>query len=154
MTPDLLTALTSGTYWGIVGIALLLIGVTVGLHYEVLQRLNCAIPRSRLPPRRRVLLLIFGILAAHTVEIWIFGVGLHLATLHPAFGSIGGAAHHELLDSIYLSATTYTTVGYGDLVPHGPIRFLLGLEALTGLVLITWSASFTYLEMRRYWKVR
>jgi hypothetical protein len=27
-----------------------------------------------------------------------------------------------------------------------------GTEALAGLVLITWSASFTYLEMERYWR--
>jgi hypothetical protein len=26
-----------------------------------------------------------------------------------------------------------------------------GLQAVAGLVLITWSASFTFLEMQRYW---
>ena len=29
----------------------------------------------------------------------------------------------------------------------GDVRFLAGLEALTGLVLITWSASFLFIEM-------
>jgi hypothetical protein len=47
---------------------------------------------------------------------------------------------------------SYTTVGFGDVAPIGPIRFLTGTEALTGFVLIAWSASFTYLEMERYWK--
>jgi hypothetical protein len=42
-------------------------------------------------------------------------------------------------------------VGFGDLVPHGAIRFMTGMEALTGLVMITWSASFTFLEMQRDW---
>ena len=154
MTPDFPTALTSGTYWGVVGITLLVIGLAVVLHYESLERLNRYIPRSKLRPRQRVLALIFGILMAHMIEVWLFGVGIHLVTLHPAFGYITGVNRHELLDAVYLSATTYTTVGYGDLVPHGPIRFLLGSEALTGLVLITWSASFTYLVMQRYWKVR
>jgi hypothetical protein len=28
---------------------------------------------------------------------------------------------------------------------------MTGLEALTGLVMITWSASFTFLEMQRDW---
>jgi hypothetical protein len=45
-------------------------------------------------------------------------------------------------------------VGFGDLVPSGPIRFLSGMEALTGFVLIAWSASFTYLEMERFWRAR
>jgi uncharacterized membrane protein len=26
-----------------------------------------------------------------------------------------------------------------------------GMEALTGLLMISWTASFTYLEMSRYW---
>ena len=46
---------------------------------------------------------------------------------------------------------SYTTVGFGDVTPVGPIRFMAATEALTGLVLITWSASFTYLEMERFW---
>jgi hypothetical protein len=46
---------------------------------------------------------------------------------------------------------TYTTVGYGDFVPTGAIRFLCGVEALAGFVLITWSASFMFIEMQRYW---
>ena len=66
-------------------------------------------------------------------------------------GHITGADSFKLLDSVYVSATTYSTLGYGDLVPHGPVRFLLGTEALVGFVLITWSASFAYLEMGHYW---
>ena len=43
------------------------------------------------------------------------------------------------------------SVGFGDLSPVGPIRLVSGLESLTGLLLITWSASFTYLEMHQHW---
>jgi hypothetical protein len=56
------------------------------------------------------------------------------------------------LDAVYLSAETFTTVGFGDLAPRGAIRFLAGTEALTGFILITWSASFLYLEMEQYWR--
>ena len=54
-------------------------------------------------------------------------------------------------DILYFSLTTYTSLGYGDIVPLGPSRLLAGVEALVGLVLIAWTASFTYFEMRRYW---
>ena len=30
-------------------------------------------------------------------------------------------------------------------------QFVAGLEALIGLVMITWSASFMYLEMAKFW---
>ena len=49
---------------------------------------------------------------------------------------------------------TYTTIGFGDLAPVGPIRFLAGTQGLVGFVLISWSASFTYLEMERCWRAR
>jgi hypothetical protein len=34
------------------------------------------------------------------------------------------------------------------------MRHLTGVEALTGMVLITWTASFLYLEMQRNWESR
>ena len=53
---------------------------------------------------------------------------------------------------MYFSFTNYTTVGYGDIEPFGNIRFLAGLEAITGLSLITWSASFMFMEITQFWK--
>jgi hypothetical protein len=35
--------------------------------------------------------------------------------------------------------------------PHGPLRIIASMEALTGFVLIGWSASFTYLSMEKFW---
>ena len=52
----------------------------------------------------------------------------------------------------YYSAVVYTTLGFGDIIPIGPTKILTGFEALIGLGFITWSASFTFLEMQRYWR--
>ena len=68
-----------------------------------------------------------------------------------AWGHFKGNFDGSLLDCVYFSFTSYTTLGFGDIVPFGDLRFLTGLESLTGLVLITWTASFLYLEMTRYW---
>lgn len=133
-----------------------LVAATVTLHYEGLNSLNNALPRWRhIPGRLRMLVLITLLLLLHLVEIVLFGVGLHMAASFPSLGGISGV--HEplqLFDSIYLSATTYSTLGYGDLVPHGALRILVGIESVVGLLMITWSASFTYLEMQRYWTPR
>lgn len=154
MTPDFLSALGSVPHWAMVGITLLVVGATVGLHYEVLERMNLTIPRLRIQPRARVLVLIFVLLGAHVAEIWIFGLGLYWVGQVPSLGHIAGVEDFKLLDAVYLSATTYSTLGYGDLVPRGPVRLLAATESLLGLVLITWSASFTYLEMQRNWRPR
>jgi hypothetical protein len=31
------------------------------------------------------------------------------------------------------------------------MRLAAGIESLTGLVLITWTASFTFLSMQKFW---
>lgn len=151
ITPDFAVALTLPTYWLMVIITLALVGAAVVMHYEALERLNRLMPAWRLPARSRVLVLIIGIITLHTAEIWVFGIGIFLIAQLPQFGQISGVEVLKLLDAVYLSTTTYTSVGDYSLAPHGPMRLVLGSEALTGLVLIAWSASFTYLEMQRFW---
>ena len=73
-----------------------------------------------------------------------------IAGWHGGLGDLKGDHKLEVLDYVYFSSMTYTTVGYGDLFPSGPLRFIAAMEALLGLMLITWSASFTYLELQRF----
>jgi hypothetical protein len=129
------------------------VGASVLVHYEGLNLLSRWLSvRREHHPRRKVLYGIFGVLSLHIGEIWIFGLAVWAVLMVPNTGSVSGMGATGLLDSVYLSAVTYTTVGFGDLAPVGPIRFIGGTMALTGFVLITWSASFTFLEMERYWR--
>ena len=124
------------------------------LHYEVLYHLARQLAdRLHLPRRFRVLLSVCVIFMTHVVEIWVFALGYYYTLNMPGMGKLIGEnlAHGGLMDCAYLSFVTFTTVGYGDLVVHGYARYLTGLEALTGLVLVTWSASFLFIEMQRYW---
>ena len=124
------------------------------IHYEVLFQLDKRLPRvSHLPARFKVLAGAGVIFMAHIIEIWIFALGYLLALQFDGMGGLTGEAsgHGPLLDYVYLSFITYTTVGYGDVVAHGYLRYLTGIEALLGLLLITWSASFLFLEMQKYW---
>ena len=101
--------------------------------------------------------MLWAVVAAlllHIIEIWIFGATYWLSLKLPDAGSVGGVAHPTLLDIGYLSAMTFSTVGFGDVVPHGAIRFIAGAEAVLGLFLIAWSATFTYLEMEQNWRER
>ena len=45
----------------------------------------------------------------------------------------------------------FRSLGYGDIEPFGHIRFLAVLEALIGLIMIGWTASFMYIEMQKFW---
>jgi hypothetical protein len=48
-------------------------------------------------------------------------------------GSLSGGKASALLDFMYASDISYTTLGVGDLFPTGPFRVAAGVEALNGL---------------------
>lgn len=58
----------------------------------------------------------------------------------------------DATDFFYFSLTCYSTMGFGDVYATGDMRILAGLEGLNGLVLIAWSASFTFIAVERIWR--
>jgi hypothetical protein len=132
----------------------LVVAVAVGLHYEFLYRLTKFLPRLRIRHRFRIVIGVIASLIAHALQIWIFALAYYYMHRGENWGQLGGAFNGSLTDAAYFSFTTYTTLGYGDIEPTGHLRFLAGIESLTGLVLITWTASFLYLEMRKDWDMQ
>lgn len=128
--------------------------IVILLHYEVLFQLDKYLPKvAHIASRFKVLLGVGVIFLAHVAEIWIFALGYYVTLQFPLMGSLVGdvSGHGALLDCAYLSFITFTTVGYGEIVAQGYLRYLMGVEALIGLILITWSASFLFIEMQKYW---
>jgi len=137
----------------------IIVTVCVLLHYEGLRGLSRWVTMELLPPRGRITTLILGLILLHSAEIWVFAGGYYLLEsvtdyadfLHFGFGEGMVERPMTLFDHAYYSAVVYTTLGFGDVVPVGAVRLLTGTEAVTGLGMITWSASFVFLEMQRYW---
>jgi hypothetical protein len=132
-------------------IALSLVTATVLTHYEALRIAGALMRRLSIRPRRRVMVAIFVCLCAHIVEIGLYAAayaGLHFMG---GMGSLAGTFQPDAVGFFYFSATSFTTLGVGDVFPHGPIRLIAAMESLNGFVLVTWSASFSYLIMRRWW---
>ena len=50
----------------------------------------------------------------------------------------------DFQSALYFSAVTYTTTGYGDLVLPMDWRLVGAVEALTGILLCSWSAGFFF----------
>ena len=130
-------------------IPVLLVLLVVGVHYEALNLATSALRRFGLIHRLRVALAVLIALAAHFVESAIFAVGWLISV--KTGGVVLSIADPTFADLVYYSLSNYTSLGYGDIIPTGPGRLFAGIEALTGLVLIAWTASFTYLEMREFW---
>jgi hypothetical protein len=130
-------------------VTVLLIFLAVGIHYEVLSLTSDAARRINLTHRVRVAVAVLAALGAHFLEVILFAIGWKILIA-------AGAAHLSIespsfIELLYFSSSTYTSLGYGDIVPLGDAGLLAGSESLTGLVLIAWTASFTYFEMRAFW---
>jgi len=144
-------ALFTGSTLPVLGGAAVTTVACVVLHFTVIRLIVRVLVAERLSPKVAINGTVLALLLTHLVEIVLFAVchELMLAAWGPGIGDLTGDYNGTLTDKVYFSTAVYTTVGFGDITPHGPIRLFVGVEALAGLVLITWSASFTFLVMQR-----
>jgi hypothetical protein len=101
--------------------------------------------------RAKVLAALVGAMASHLLQIAVFGLAYYMMRDKFGMGGFGGTFQDSLSSFLYFSSETYTTLGFGDIYPTGPLRMVCGIESLVGLLMVSWTASFTYPEMRRYW---
>ena len=126
--------------------------IAVIIHYEFLYRMTQWLAVVKIPHRFRIVVGVCGALVAHSIEVWVFAFAYYFMHNADGWGHFEGNFNGSLMDCGYFSFTTFTTLGFGDIEPIGDLRYLTGIESLTGLVLITWTASFLYLEMQRFWQ--
>lgn len=134
-------------------ISAFMVFVVVWIHYEVLCFLSKHSAKfMNLHGRYRILSIIIGVFIAHTLEVWAYAICYYVIN-QMGWGSLAGVTTEEqgVLAFLYYSTSTYTSLGMGDVFPMGVMRLVSGVEALIGLLLIGWSASFTYLSMEKYW---
>jgi len=74
---------------------------------------------------------VLGLFALHTVEVWLWAVALVMIHASGTFE-----------DALYLSTSTFSTLGADKaaLAPHW--RLLVSLESINGFILIGWSIAF------------
>ena len=129
----------------------LLIATTTVIHYEALRGLSRRLPVLRIPNRSKLLVVMFTAFVAHALEIAVYGGSLFVLVGEFGVGKLAGTLGFSFINCLYFSAETYTSLGFGDLVPFGPVRLVAGTETLNGLLLIGWTASYTYIAMERFW---
>jgi hypothetical protein len=115
------------------------------------------VDRVKINHRYKIFLIIIAIFTAHTFAVWLYGAVYYLLSelnLGSLVRTESGLKVTDFMEYLYFSATTYSSLGFGDVVPRKEIRFLTGVEVLNGLVLIGWSASYTYLSMEKFWAHR
>jgi len=124
-------------------LAFVLIGLTSGLHFGALSFAQKTCRGSWNVLGMMFWMLMIAVLA-HLVEIFIYAGGFMLAEKGFEIGSFAGLKPMVFMDYVYFSIVSYTSLGLGDIFPLGHLRFLTGVEALNGLILIAWTATYTF----------
>jgi len=120
------------------------------VHYEILRLMSKFVPELNVAVRAKVLIVVVGCFVAHTMEVWLYA-GAFYCIFKSGLGSLKGQVDESFADFLYFSATSYSTMGIGDVYPTGALRLISGIEGINGLFLIAWSTSFTYFVMDRLW---
>lgn len=78
-----------------------------------------------------MLATVLGIFVVMAVEIWLWAVCQYALGAVPDFDT-----------ALYHSTTTFSTVGYGDVVPDEKWRLFAAMEGVNGFLLIGWSTAY------------
>lgn len=126
--------------------------LTILIHYEAIRLVH----RWHGTPwggiRLKIIAGVFFLFAAHALEIWLFAAGIYIAKNDLLLGDLEGAFNETSADYLYISVVTYASVGYGDIRPTGFIRTMCGFEALTGILMMAWSAAYTVSRFQELWR--
>jgi hypothetical protein len=91
----------------------------------------------------KILLLgcFFGLTLAHVVEAVVWGLFLRWTRLLP-----------NITEGVYFSASSTTTLGYGDILLKYPWRHLGTLIAITGVLMFGCSTAFLFVVLQGVWQ--
>jgi len=135
------------------GIAALMMGACVLIHYETLRMASVLMPKLTIRPRARILFVMATAFFAHSLEVWFCAVIFFVIGDLAGMGGVAGKFVGGFYEYLYFSTVSYTSLGIGDLYPTGALQILTGVESLIGLVMIAWTGSFTYLAMEKFWSL-
>lgn len=127
--------------------------VTTFIFYEVLAVVMKLITRRNMTPRVLLSFLWAGILMAHTISIFLYGLVYWYSVEWFAYPPLEGVDVKGFFSYVYYSAVTYASLGLGDIYPRGMLRLISSIEVVNGLTLIAWSAMFTYFSVQKMWEV-
>lgn len=118
----------------------LMVGATVTIHFGGLLALLWVL-RHRVHPQHTresaaiqgavILFVVLGLVGIHTIEIWLYAALYLLLGAMPDFET-----------ALYFSTTSFTTIGYGDVVLGERWRLLGAIEGANGLLMFGWSTAF------------
>lgn len=123
-----------------IAMACAMVALTVLIHFVGLFLLMLLLRRrgrhfraheSAIGQGALVLVVVLGLFAIHTLEIWAYAW---------AFMAVGAIEDFEV--ALYFSTVSFAALGYGDVVLGPEWRLFGAIEGANGLILFGWSTAF------------
>ena len=123
-------------------LAAFMVGLTVVVHFAGLLLLMWLLRarghrfrahESAIGQGAAIVFVVLGLVGIHTVEIWLYALLYFFQGALPDFES-----------ALYFSTTSFTTIGYGDVVLDRRWRLVSAIEGANGLLLFGWSTAFLF----------
>ena len=99
-----------------------------------------------------LLILVLGILIAHSISVLLYGFACWALVEYLNYPPLEGIDSQTFSSYLYYSATCYSSLGVGDVYARGSLRLITSFEVINGLTLIAWSATFTYFAVQKMWE--
>ncbi|MBL4878850.1 MAG: ion channel [Hyphomonas sp.] len=117
-----------------------LVAITFAIHFAGLVGLSALIRRRDMPHVNlttvagqglAIFFILISLFALHSVEIWVFTFAYLLLDVFP-----------DIETAVYYSTSSFSTVGFGDVVISQDWRMLGAAESVIGFLLLGWSTAF------------
>ena len=125
----MVTQLLFATFMVIVMAAIHLLGLAI--LTRVLRSHSRMMRRMKLLPLTVLMIGSIGIIAIHTLEIWLWAL---------IYLELGTFSSFE--DALYFSTVTYASIGYGDLLLPHEWRIFGAIEGAAGIIMLGVSTAY------------
>jgi hypothetical protein len=128
----LLTQMVLGAV--MIAVTTLIQGMFTVLGIERLRdHLESRTTKSLVPSTLKLAVFVLWLFLATVIEVWIWAI------LYLLLGAIA-----TLEEAVYFSTSTFTTLGFGDIVLDEKWRVLASFEAANGLLMFGWSTALVF----------
>lgn len=124
----------------------ILIGLSTVTHFFILSHCYTWIETHTFNRYLRILATVYAAVLGQFISAGLFAVGFAQADSW-GLGSFDSGGIMTAMDYFYFSLVNMTTLGLGQIFPTGHLRFLAGLEAMNGFILISCSAAYIFKVM-------
>lgn len=118
------------------------------VHFLLLLPIVRCLRETSWRPLARDMSVLVVVVVAHCAEAGLYAAGFALGQVL-GLGAFAQVKAMGWMDYFYFSLVNYNTLGLGDIHPTGHLRFIAGVEALNGFLLISCSASILFDLMRQ-----